>query len=92
MAKKILRNYRGEDEAMIVRSQVITDQLSNDLGDFSAPFPFINPDTIVGLQTSIDTAEALPLDSQVLANQRVLTADVNAQMIIARRALSDLDT
>ncbi len=91
MTKEIIRTYTLEDEAMIVRAQIIHDHLVTDLAAFTAKFPFIDGTTTTALQASIDAAEALPLDNQVVSNLKVLTEDVNAQMILGRKALSNLN-
>jgi hypothetical protein len=90
MAKEIVREYNLEDEAMLVRAEVIHTQLVADLADFSAKFPFIDDAYQAALQATINTANALPLDNQVLANQKILTEDVNAQVILGRSALKAL--
>ena len=90
MPEEILRNYRMEDEAMLVRAEVFHDQLVEDLADFTAKFPFIDAAYEAAIQATIDAANALPLDNQVVDNLKVLTEDVNAQVVLGRRALSDL--
>lgn len=90
MPKVIIREYNMEDEAMNVRAQVIHDNLVTDLALFTAKFPFITAATTTAIQASIDSAEALPLDTQVISNLKVLTADVNAQVALGRNALSTL--
>lgn len=90
MSNKILRFYNYEDEAMLVKAQVMHDNLAADLATFTAFFPWLTAPTVAALQTSIDVAAALPLDTQVLANLKVLTEDVNAQVILGNAALSTL--
>ncbi len=92
MPEKTLPNYKGEAEAIIVRAEVIADQLAADLDAFTAKFPFINEDYVTALNASIATSNELPLDNQVVGNIKLLTADVNAQVVLGRYALSDLNT
>jgi hypothetical protein len=90
MPEEIIRNYTMEDEGMLVRAEIIHDQLVTDLAAFTAKFPFIDAAYAAAIQASIDAANALPLDNQVVSNLKVLTEDVNAQVLLGRRALSNL--
>lgn len=92
MAKTVTPNYYGEAEAMLVRAEVIKNQLAEDLAEFEAKFPFMNADYVTALTTSIENANTLPLDNQVVSNIKLLTADVNAHVVLGRNALSDLNT
>ena len=90
MSNNILRFYTYEDEAMLVKAQVMHDNLADDLAIFTSFFPWVTAATALALQTSIDVAEVLPLDTQVLANLKVLTEDVNAQVALGNAALHTL--
>lgn len=90
MSNEITRLYHYEDEAMIVKAQVMHNNLVADMSIFAARFPWITAATVTAMQTSIDLAEALPLDSQILADLKVLTSDANAQVILGAEALAVL--
>lgn len=90
MAKEINREYNLEDEAMLVRAEVMHTQLVADLAAFTAKFPFIDAAYEAAMAATINTANALPLDNQVVSNLKVLTEDVNAQVILGRSALKAL--
>ncbi len=91
MVKIIKPLYNMENEAMLVRAEVFHTQLVADLAAFTARFPYINVAWAAAFIASINTANALPLDNQVLSNLKVLTSDVNAQVILGRAALNELD-
>ena len=84
------RKYKGEDEAMLVRAEVIAKCLANDLDAFGAQFPFFNPDFVATLLTSIDAANDFPLDAEVVNKNRVYTSDVNRKVQEGYEALREL--
>jgi hypothetical protein len=90
MPTDIKRLYNHIDEDMLVKAQVFKDNLTLDLALFTAKFPWLIAANATALQASITSAEALALDTQVVANLKVLTADVNAQVILGGDALNIL--
>lgn len=92
MSKQILRLYNMEDEAMLVNAQVMHNNFIDDLALFTAKFPFLTAAFGTAFQTSITTAEALPLDGQITDMLHFFTEDANAQLILGNAALQYLDT
>ena len=90
MPNEITRLYKHEDETMLVMAQVMHDNLVADLATFTSFFPWLVASTAAALQSSITTANALPLDTQVVANLKVLTEDANAKLQQGTAALSTL--
>ena len=87
-----IRHYAMEDEAMLVHAQVMHNQLDSDLADFTPAFPWLVAPLVADMQASIDAANALPLDTQIAAQLKVLTEDVKTLQKEANTALRVLHT
>lgn len=80
MAEKIERKFTGTDDAMLERAEVFHDQLTLELADFTARFPWLDAAWLTAFQNDIDAADAFPKDDSVTLDIKVLTGDVTAAM------------
>jgi hypothetical protein len=90
MSQEIKRGYTMQDELLLTRASTQKANLTTDLAQFTAKFPWINAAWLTSYQTDIDTADAVPLDNTVMTDVKVLTADVNASVAEGREALQQL--
>lgn len=88
--KRLQRDYRKDDLKMLQQAQVFHDMFVEHESEFVARFPGFAPPFASEMQTAIDDADALPLDSGEAGWIWVATEELQAEMETARKALQTL--
>ncbi len=88
--KRLQRDYRKDDLRMLQQAQVFHDMFVEHESEFVARFPGFAPPFASEMQTAIDDADALPLDSGEAGWIWVATEDLQTEMESARKALQTL--
>ncbi len=70
------RKYSKADDLMLEQAQVMHNNLSADLAEFTALFTFINAAFVTSMQDAIDTAEAIPIGDDETGGLEILTTAV----------------
>lgn len=90
MTKKIERKFSGGDDSMLERAELFQDQVTAEVADFTARFPWLDAAWLTAFQADIDAADAFPKDDSVVFDIKVLTGDVTAAMKQSYAALQAL--
>lgn len=86
----ILRDYTMDDLLMMEKAQVFHDNFIVDKLSFTTAFPGLVDPFAANFQTAINTADAIPPDSEVVQQIAVLTEQLEVQMEVARKAIQKL--
>ena len=88
--ESINREYTKDDLEMMEQAQVFHDNFVLDQADFTAAFPkFLTPYE-TNFQTEINTADAIPPDSEVVQAIALVTEQIETQMELGRKAMQKL--
>jgi hypothetical protein len=78
-------------EAMQTRAQVFHGNLTDQLADFQAKFPWIDAPYLLSFNSDIATSKSFQIDQSVQNSLRVITEDINASVAEGMRGLDGLD-
>lgn len=86
----ILRDYEYPDLIMLEKAQVFKDTFTVDKLSFTALFPGLADPFAANFQTDINAADAIPSDSEIVQQIAVFTEQIEAQMVLGRKAMQKL--
>lgn len=86
----ITRNYTMDDVEMFERAQVFHANFVIDLADFTAAFPALDATFAAAFETTIDDADAIPSNNEVMNEIEIITEQIDDKMAECRVAMQKL--